>query len=118
MSSTLKASQADQFMAELREYIDHGRMLIAQGRETELKDMGQKAAHLCESALNWSDDIKAQYAGQLNELMIELQVLAAELNARRDQIVSDLQGLSRSKQANVAYRTTEASDNYKNSEEE
>lgn len=98
---------------EMAQYIDRTRAILKEGRVSDLEELAPLAARLNEEASALTHEERARYADRLDEIVQGLIALEEELRGQKVEIGRELQGLSTAKKAAVAYRTTEASDNYK-----
>lgn len=92
-----------QFVAQSRELLQSGAMM-------ELAGLDNRIMLLCEEVLMLSQDQRARYSDQLQQLFNDLSALGQEMGAQRDRIENEMRGLPQHKKATTAYRIAEESD--------
>jgi hypothetical protein len=74
----------------------------------EMAGLDKQVQKLCAQVMELSEEDKIKYAGSLQWLLNELNVLGKELTIKREAIANEIRYLSSHKKASVAYKTADA----------
>jgi predicted metal-dependent phosphoesterase TrpH len=102
----------EQLFNDIAQFVTESRALLRDGAMMELAGLDERVKILCDAVLQISDQDRMRYASRLKDLLGELKALGDEMVAQRDQIAEEIRAVSSHKKANVAYRVTDASDNF------
>lgn len=105
--------ETDKLFDDISGFIRESRALLKDGVMMDMKGLDKRVMALCEQALMLPPDVRAEYAGKLQQLMDELTILSRDLEARRDSLAGEIRGISEHKKAHAAYSTVEVSDKKK-----
>lgn len=105
----MTASTARNLVSDLGLYIETAKDIVAKGDYVSLNGLDTQVETLCNAILNLSAEEAKTYADDLDRLMMELTVLQRSFIESRDQLRGELDGLTRHKQASMAYKRQEHS---------
>ncbi len=102
----------EKLFEDISTFITQSRELLEKGAVMELEGLDGEVKRLCEATLNLSKEQRAQYADKLQELLRSLTELGNELTQQRDQLASEIRGLTDYRKAHVAYSNADATDTF------
>jgi len=117
MSST-KPHSAQTLFDGIMQFIAESRELLESGAVMELAGLDDQVRSLCDAVLQLSQEERVLYADRLQHVLADLQILGEAMVTQRDLVAEEIRSISHHKKAASAYRVAEASDGYKNEEDQ
>ncbi len=102
----------EKIFQDVERFISDSRKLLKEGAVMELSGLDKEVQRLCDAAMALSEKERATYAGKLQKLLGDLTGLGQELTEYKDSMADEIRKLSTHRQASVAYRKTDASDDF------
>ncbi len=106
-SNVAMAGAARELLDDLKVYISKAKEIVAQGDYIELEGLDKQVHRMCQAISTLSVEESRQFKDELDELMIDLDELQQRFVASRDALGKELSGVSKHKQASVAYKQSE-----------
>lgn len=106
------SEQPEKLFEDVEQFIAENRAILARGEFVELEGLDGEVKRLCESILQLSQDERVAHSEKLQSLLNELNALANELAAQRDKISGEIHALSQHRQAHVAYKKADSTDEF------
>jgi len=114
----IKNNSAETLFNEVAQFIDESRALLEANKMLELSGLDDNVQTMCDAILRLSQAERMEYADRLQQLLGDLKALGDSMVEKRELLAGEIRDLGTHKKASTAYRIVEASDGYKNKDEE
>lgn len=118
MSENQENISVDAMFEQLAGFVAECRRLLSAGAMTDLAGMEVNVEDFCLEILKMSPEERLIHEPKLQALLSDLDLLAQEMMQAKAQLGAQILGASQVRRANVAYRTSDAVDNYKKPKDE
>lgn len=103
---------AEQLFDQISAFVADCHSLLKQGMVLEMAGLDVRVQELCDLVLKLTQDERLHYADRLQLLFDDIKKLGDAMLEERDVLLKEIQGLGEHRKASVAYRSTDAMDNY------
>ncbi|NBX04353.1 MAG: hypothetical protein EBR02_09925 [Alphaproteobacteria bacterium] len=102
---------------EITRFVDDSKTLLESGAFVQLAGLDDHVRSLCEALVMLTQEDRLKHADRLQQLLWSLNNLEETMMQYRDAMAEQIRGLNTHQKANVAYRTSEAIDDFKREED-
>ena len=110
--SQAESHNTEQLFDEISMFVSDCHSLLRQGMVLEMAGLDTRVQELCDLVLKLSQEERLRYADRLQILFDDIKKLGDAMLQERETLIKEIQGLGEHRKASVAYRSTDAIDNY------